>query len=235
MRRARGKLYSVPVRRLFALLIVCLAVPAIALAADTDPKRKITAADEAKAQSTVLKRTDFAAGWKKVAPSPDEDLTCPGFNPDGSDLTLTGDAEANFQHTQGFPRISSFTDVYISKEDALKSWARTVKPALARCVAHFFREGIVEEGGTATIVKQGRIAFPKLAPRTDAFRVVASVTVEQPGEEAVKIPFTIHLVALGRGRAEAGLLTMAFGTGVSNADLRAFAKAIAARLAATKL
>ena len=86
-----------------------------------------------------------------------------------------------------------------------------------------------------TIVKQGRIAFPKLAPRTDAFRVVANVIVEQPGEAAVKIPFTIHLIALGRGRGEAGLLTMGFGTGVSNADLRAFAKVIAARLAAAKL
>jgi hypothetical protein len=222
-------------RNLFAFLIVCLAVPAIALAADTDPKRQITTADETKARSTVLKRTDFAAGWKKVAPSPDEDLTCPGFNPDGSDLTLTGDAEADFEHAQGSPRISSFTDVYISKGDALKSWARTVKPALARCMAHFIREEFVKAGGTVTIVKQGRIAFPKLAPRTDAFRVVANVTVEPPGEPAVKIPFTIHLVALGRGRAEAGLLTMGLGTGVSTADLRAFAKAIAARLAAAKL
>ena len=149
------------VRRLFAFLIVCLAVPAIALAADTDPKRKITAADEAKAQSIVLKRTDFGAGWKKVAPSPDEDLTCPGFNPDASDLTLTGDAEANFQHTQGSPRISSFTDVYISKGDALKSWARTVKPALARCVAHFIREGFVKEGGTVDDRQAGTHRLPE--------------------------------------------------------------------------
>ncbi len=223
------------VRPLFAFLIVCLAVPAIAFAADTDPKRQITTADEAKARSTLLKRTDFAAGWKKVAPSPDEDLTCPGFNPDTSDLTLTGDAEADFQHAQGSPRISSFTDVYVSTGDALKSWARTVKPALARCVAHFIREGFAKEGGTVTIVKQGRIAFPKVAPRTDAFRVVANVTVEPPGEAAVKIPFTIHLVALGHGRGEAGLVTMEVGTGVSTADPRALAKIIALRLAAAKL
>ena len=97
------------------------------------------------------------------------------------------------------------------------------------------REEFVKAGGTVTIVKQGRIAFPKLAPRTDAFRVVASVTVEPQGEPAVKIPFTIHLIALGRGRAEAGLLTMGLGTGVPTADLRAFAKAIATRLAAAKL
>ena len=80
---------------------VCLAVPAVALAADTDPKKRITAADQAKARSIVLKRTDFAAGWKKVPASPDSDLVCPGFNPDESDLTLTGEAEADFEHTQG--------------------------------------------------------------------------------------------------------------------------------------
>ena len=232
----RGGFYAGRVRRpFFAFLIVCLAVPAIALAADTDPKRQITPADQAKARSVLLKRTDFAAGWTKAPASPDADLTCPGFNPDGSDLTLTGEAEAEFQHTQGFPRISSFSDVYVSKGDALKSWTRTIKPAIARCLGHFFQQGIVEEGGTATIVKQGRIAFPKLAPRTDAFRVVANVMIEQPGKVAVRVPFTIHLVALGNGRGEAGLLAMGFGTGAPTADLRALAKAIAARLAAAKL
>ena len=80
-------------RLLAALLVLCIAVPAVALAADTDPKKKITAADQAKARSMVFKRTDFAAGWKKVPPSPESDLTCPGFNPDESDLTLTGEAE----------------------------------------------------------------------------------------------------------------------------------------------
>ena len=234
--RARGRFYPVFVRHgIFAFLIVCLAVPAIALAADTDPKRQITPADQAKARSVLLKRTDFAAGWKKVAASPDADLTCPGFNPDGSDLTLTGESEAEFQHTQGFPRITSFSDVYVSKGDALKSWARTVKPAIARCMGHFFQQGIVEEGGKATIVKQGRIAFPKVAPRTDAFRVVANVIIEQPGKAPLTVPFTIHLVALGHGRGEAGLLTMGFGPGVSTADLRSFAKLIALRLAAAKL
>ncbi len=54
-------------RRLALLLLVVLAVPAIALAADTDPHRKINAADERKAASIVFKRTDFAAGWKRTA------------------------------------------------------------------------------------------------------------------------------------------------------------------------
>lgn len=229
-------LHSASVRRRLAiLLLACLVAPALALAADTDPKKKLTPADQAKARSIVLKRSDFVAGWKRVPPSPDSDLTCPGFDPDGSDLTLTGDAEADFEHTQGLPAVFSFAEVYVSKADALASWTRTVKPAIARCVAHFFREGVEEEGGKVTIVKQGRIAYPKVAPRTAAFRVVARLTVEQPGQAPAKVPVTIHLIALGHGRGEAGLMTMGIGNGVPAADLRAFAKLMAARLAAAKL
>ena len=53
-------------RRLAIFLIACLVVPAVALAADTDPKKRITPADQAKARSIVLKPTDFAAGWKRA-------------------------------------------------------------------------------------------------------------------------------------------------------------------------
>ena len=58
-------------RRLAIFLIACLVVPAIALAADTDPKKRLTPADQAKARSTILKPTDFAAGWKRAPASPD--------------------------------------------------------------------------------------------------------------------------------------------------------------------
>jgi hypothetical protein len=223
-------------RLLLALAALCICVPAVALAtADTDPKERLTAADQAKARSVVLKRSDFVAGWKKVPPEPDTDAVCPGFNPDGSDLTLTGKAESDFEHTQGLPLVSSFADVYVTKADASASWSRTVKPALARCLAHFMREGAKEEGVELTIATSGRVAFPKVAPRTAAFRVVARMTVEQPGAAPVKVPFTIHVVVVGQGRGEAGLFTAGIGNGVPMADLRFFAKLMATRLAAAKL
>ncbi len=79
------------------------------------------------------------------------------------------------------------------------------------------------------------MAFPKLAPRTAAHRVVVRLTVEQEGQETVTVPFTIQLVALGHGRGEAGVMAMGMGDGIAAADLRAFAKLIATRLAAAKL
>ena len=127
------------------------------------------------------------------------------------------------------PYVGSFSNVYVSAKDALASWTRSVKPAVARCVAHFFRQGVAAEGGKVAIVKQGRIAFPRVAPRTAAFRVLARVTVTNAGESTT-FPFAIHLIALGRGRGDVGVIAMGPGTGIPAADLRAFAKLLASRM-----
>lgn len=221
-------------RLLGALVVLCIAVPAVALAADTDPKKKITPADRAKARSIVLKRSDFAAGWKNVPPSPDSDATCPGFNPDESDLTLTGEAETNFEHSQGFLSVASFSEVFATKADALKSWTRSDKPATARCIGYFFREGATDKNTKVRIVSAGRMAFPKLAPRTTAFKVVTRVTITQQGKTET-VPFTIQFIAVGQGRGDTAMLAISPGTGIPTADLRAFGSVLAARLAAAKL
>ena len=67
-----------------------------------------------------------AAGWKRTstANSGDDDLSCSFYHPDCSDLTLTGDAEAEFQRTGGFPSVLSYADVYATATDAAASWSR---------------------------------------------------------------------------------------------------------------
>jgi hypothetical protein len=217
-------------RRLAVLLAACLAVPVLALAAEGEPKKRIVPADQKRAAAVVLKRTDLAAAWKRVrTPDSGDDLKCSGFNPDESDLTLTGESESEFESTDGTRYVASFSSVYVSVKDALASWARSVKPALARCAAQFFREGIAAEGGKTTILRQGRVAFPRVAPRTAAFRVTARVTFTEAGE-ATTIPFTIQLVALGRGRGDAGLMAMGPGAGIPAPQLRAFARLLSTRL-----
>ena len=211
-----------------------MALPAVALAADTDPRKKITAADQAKARSILLKRTDFAAGWKKVPTTPDSDATCPGFNPDESDLTLTGEAESDFEHTQGLLSVASHSEVYATKADALKSWTRSDKPATARCIGYFFREGVTAEGTKVKIISAGRMAFPKLAPRTTAFKVVARLNVTDSGKTST-VPVTIQLIAFGQGRGDTAMLAISPGTGIPTADLRAFGQVLASRFAAAKL
>jgi hypothetical protein len=222
-------------RRLVVFLLVCLAVPAVALAADGEPKKKIVAADQRKAASLVLKRSDFLAGFKRTTTSDSgEDLDCAGYNPDQSDLTLTGEAETTFTHTGGFPSVYTFSNVFVSSKDALASWTRSVKPALARCLGEAFREAAAGDGASVKLVSAGRMAFPKLAPRTAAFKVVLRVTVTEKGETAT-VPFTIHVLALGHGRGDVGLMAMHPGVGLASADLREFGQLLASRLAAAKL
>jgi hypothetical protein len=218
-------------RRLAVLLLVLLVVPALALAADTDPKRKINPADERRAASIVFKRTDFTAGWKKTtSPNDDDDLMCAYYNPNGSDLTLTGDAEAEFERDGGLASLYSYADVYATAKDAAASWTRTVKPAAVRCFAELFqREAVKDPSTKVTVQKQGSIAFPKVAPRTAAFRIALKLSLTQSGQTTA-IPLTLHLVVVGRGRAEAGFLTFAPSPGVGLADLRAFAKLMAERM-----
>jgi len=220
-------------RRLALLLLVAFAVPALALAADSDPRRKINAADERKAAAVVLKRGDFSAGWKKVASSADDDdLVCSYYAPKGSDLTLTGDAEAEFEQTGGFPSVYSYADVYATAKDATAAWTRTVKPAAARCFAETFqKESAADPTTKVTVVKHGAIAFPKVAPRTAAFRIALKLAVTENGQTQT-VPLTLHIVVVGRGRAEAGLLTFAPSPGVAAADLRGFGKLLADRMKA---
>jgi hypothetical protein len=207
-------------------------VPALAFAAEGEPRKRIVPADQKKAAAIVLQRADFAAGWKRVRTSEGgDDPRCPGFAPDESDLTLTGESESEFEYTGGMPYVGSFSNVYVSTKDALASWSRSVKPAVARCVAHFFRQGIAAEGGKVAILKQGRMAFPRVAPRTAAFRVLARVTVTNAGQN-VTVPFAIHLIALGKGRGDVGLIAMGPGAGIPPAELRSFARLLASRLTA---
>jgi hypothetical protein len=184
----------------------------------------------------VLKRGDFVAGWKKTPSGKDEDthFDCPGYDPNGSDLVMTGEAEADFEHTQGFPAVFSFASVYKTRANALASWTRGVKPAMATCLAKILEDGLEEEGMQVAITGRGKIAFPKLAPRTAAYRISLRVTVTASGQ-TTQVPMTMHVVALGHGRGEAGLMTLGVGKGLALADLRAFAGMMAKRLAAAKL
>lgn len=224
-------------RRLIVVLVVLLlAVPALALASHTDPKRQINAGDQRKATSILLKRPDFNTGWTKVPNSPDDDehMSCPGYNPDESDLILTGDAESSFGYSDRLHSVFSTANIYKTRAQALASWTRGVKPAAPGCFAKLMKQAIGADGTPTTIVRRGWIAFPKLAPRTAAMRVVLKVTFTSEGQTTT-VPLTITLVGLGNGRGDAGLMTMAFGTDFAMSDVRGFAKLLAQRLAAAKL
>ena len=224
-------------RRAALVLIAALAVPALASAAGgKDPKTRIDPADQRKATSILLRASDFAPGWKRTPPDRDDsDFTCPGFDPDGSALTVTGEANVDFERAEGLPAVFSFAEVFVSRADAAASWNMVMRPQLVGCLVYMLRQGFADSGGKVTISKQGRVAFPRVAPRTAAFRIVAKVTLTSPSGTPVVLPFTIHLIALGQGRGDAGLMAMGIGNGLPMAEIRALAKLTASRLAAARL
>jgi len=222
-------------RRLLVFVLVVLALPALALAADTDPQKRINPVDQRKAASIIFKKTDFPLpGWKKVPNDSSADLNCPGYNPDESDLVLTGEAEAGFASAEGIPSFNSSSSVYKTERDALASWTRSVKPALAACVARTLKQGFSGSGAKVTVLSQGQIAFPKLSPRTAAYRVAFNVSYTQAGNTTT-VPFVVYLIALGSGRGDVGVMVAAAKKSLPAADLRTLASLVARRLAAAKL
>lgn len=224
-------------RRRLATVLVALVLPAVALAAGTDPQKRLTAADQRKAASIVLRKSDFAAGWTKgaITPSDDEsDFECPGYNPDQSDLVLTGEKIAEFNAKDRLPSVYSVSNVYRTRREAALGWARSDKPALVPCAATMFVGEFAKDGTKAKVTRKGKIAFPRYAPRTSAYRFALDVTVSRNGTPTT-VPFTIHMVALGHGRGDHFMMTIGVGAGVPIADLKAFSRLTAQRLAAAKL
>ena len=68
-----------------------------------------------------------------------------------------------------------------------------------------------------------------MTPRTDAFRINVKMAVTQNGQTGA-VPLTLHVVIVGRGRAEAGFLTFAPSPGIAASELRALGKLLAGRM-----
>jgi hypothetical protein len=222
---------------LLALAMAAVALAAVGLAADTDPRKRLTAADKAKAASMILRPSDFPAGWRRSAltPSDTSDLSCPGYSPKQSDLVLTGEAMAEFTGPQGLPSISSVANVYRTRREAGLAWARSVTPALVPCAARTFEQETEKRGGVqVTVTRKGAFAFPSYSPRSVAYRIGLTMSAPQGGATQT-VPFTIHMIALGHGRGDVLLMTVGVGSGVPIADLRVLAKRTAQRLAASRL
>jgi hypothetical protein len=192
-----------------ALLVVAsaLVVASVAFAAKGDPKKHHTRADMSRARSVVLRAADLPVGWKS-APSSSRgggNLHCKGFEPDESDLTETGNVDSP-DFSKSLAYISSSASVYLTAAQAQASWNRVVKPGLLTCLKSLFEQGASSGGTTTRVLGEGQLAFPKLAPRTAAFRIsflTKSTSLSLKGD--------VDVVLLGRGRIDVVMLFVAFG------------------------
>jgi len=212
------------VRRLVVVALLLVLVGAgTALAARGDPQKKINPADQARAKSMSLRKTDFPPTFKSTPPSKDkDDFYCKAF--DESDLTHTGVLESpDFTRETASAIWStwSYAQVYATVAQANASWQRGTSAAGVKCAELAFRKAAKEEG--LRLASFRKLAFPSPAPRTVAYRAVMGIS-------GVKL--TYDIVVLQRGRAQVPLYFVGVPSRYSRAEEISLAKLTAGRMAA---
>jgi hypothetical protein len=110
---------------------------------------------------------------------------------------------------------------YRTVADAGASWRMAVRPQFPGCVREAF-DGKTISGVRLDVVRVARLAFPHVAPRTAAYRLVATMTVA-----GRKLHAQLDWVLLGRGRT----LTVLFFSGIERHVPEGFERATAGLVA----
>jgi hypothetical protein len=204
-------------RALFVAVIAGLALAGTAGAAATGPQVQIAPADQAWAQSILLGTADLGAGWSALsngggdAGDASASMLCPGFNPDESDLVVTGGSGSpNFMRRDGAV-VSSAATVWQTPEHAQADWDRMVQPQLLDCLGSAVTAGSTKKL-RIVIRGKGQRQFPGVATRTTAYRLALSFRTSRKVKGKLKkiaVPATFDLVLLGNGRAT-GVLIFVF-------------------------
>jgi hypothetical protein len=190
--------------RLVALVATVALVAAAAAQArqPRDPREAFTSADRAWARQIVLQRADLP-GWRSTPPTPDDGTRCASFNPDMSDLTLTGRADSR-SFERGAALVASVAEVYRSAPETQTSFRRAAKAApLVRCHDETFRKQL---GAGVRLVSGHAFEPPRVGERRLAIRLVWAARAAQQRR--------VYLDVIGwdRGRASAQLIVASFGT-----------------------
>ena len=216
--------------RVFLVVVVALAVTGAATAADGEPRKALTDKVQETARSIVLKRGDLSAAFtarKRADDALPGGVRCDAL--DESDLTVNGDAQSpDFALSQPgvYVTVGSTAQVYRTAGEAGKSWTRGTSPQTTTCFADIIRLS-APKGQKVRIVSAKRMSFPKVAPRTAAWRVVAVLTLS--GNR--RVTAYVDAVVLQHGRIQSGLVFTSLGRPVGNADQRGLATLLALRMA----
>ena len=180
-----------------SLLAGLLLAFASASAASADnPTVRISSADQARAESALLRLSDFGAGWAGGPRKPSKLIgpNCPGFNPKESDLVVTGHAEAQFTYQRGGVTLAQDTQVLKSDRAVRTDFARSVRPKLADCLAYQLKES---GKGRVTAVKMSQLAVSRIGDVSAAYRAEVSIRVNGRVAKLVR-----DFIFFGQGRYE---------------------------------
>ncbi len=214
------------VSRLTALLVTAaVLLPAgVAGAASTDPQFDIGPADQAWAESIVLKQSDLGPGWIAEPPSGGSGSSgsesgdppfCPRADMDASDLTVTGGAGSPDFARGDSSDVSSGAIVWQTRDQARAYFDRTnaVIPTILDCLASLFTS-LSSKEIEVVVTSTGAIPFLAVAPRTAAYRIqlVFRSTERVRGKlKKISTRASLDTLLLGNGRATAFIYVDAYG------------------------
>jgi hypothetical protein len=214
--------------KLVALAVVALITAGLATAASPrEPKKVIIPAVQAKAKAINVQAADLpkALGFKAKPRSPDNGTPrCSYYNPDQSDLTENGDAKSPEFTLASSSFISSSTSIFKTAAQGRTAYRRVVQPKLPNCLAEVFRKGAAPT--KVTIVSSKEISFPKLAERSNAYRILASF---KSGSQ--RIPVYLDIVVMNRGKVDVVIFFAGIGNFFNGGFEHQIAAAVATRTA----
>jgi hypothetical protein len=180
---------------LAALALVATVGAAFAARSPRDPRQAPKRADRATARRIVLRPSDLPT-FKSVAATGTNKLRCPssGFDPDYSDLVLTGQAVSPSFLTSGGASIASTADLYASSRQARSAFSRSLGHGFARCLASQLNARR-KKGVTIRLASVSRLHMPRLGARTLALNLNAQIVSHST------LPVVITFVSFQKGRA----------------------------------
>jgi len=200
-------------RRTFgAVAALALIVVQVALADAADPRKQPveqpTAADTARAKSSLLRRSDLAAQFQVQSQRSQTPRlpTCATYPGDRSDITITGSANTSFQlrGKAGRPvgnRVASSAFFFETASDSDRYWQKTVRPEFVTCLAASLVFGTATKPVRPHRIVLAKEVFlgPVGAEKAVAYRVIADIRL--PGKERIYLTETAAFVKVGRAIA----------------------------------
>jgi hypothetical protein len=187
------------VRALGAVVAAALLVAASAVAADsTDPKIRLSKADQAMASKLVLRFTDLGPAWSGGAEKPRslKIPVCPSNQPNDSDLTVTGHAESGLNLTSAATQVDTDVLIFKSAKQVGKLVSRVIEsPSLGDCLRYDLIKSVGAQG--VTIVGVSQVPVAKAGDHSALFRVTLSV---KSGSKTV--PVYSDFLYVSKGRAQ---------------------------------
>ena len=194
-------------KRALLLFVACALVVAATAGAARDPRLErleLRPADGRLATRAAVQPSDLGAGWNRLRAATDNQQApdCPGYRPDFSKFTITGQASSEFSSQDGGASIVSRAEVYATNADARGDFALATLPPVARCLGIMFRREAAKDLSefTLRVLSSRRVAAPRLGERSAAYRIVIELA-----KDGTRVKVYVDAVAVLQGRSIGGI------------------------------